>query len=253
MGQSLTAPDRHARFRLAPDEVHCWCVDLDASPETTARLYATLGSGERFRLARLRFQRDRQQFIVSHGVLRQLLGRYLQNSPERISYRYSAFGKPDLHLPVSSRLQFNLSHSNALALIGVAAEASVGVDLERIPSGTDHVDIARSFFSAAESDRLSALPAERQARAFACCWTRREACVKVCGGSLAIPMEGLSVPVTKDPWPDPVEVRVPGHDHSPEMRCSVFTLQPAPGYVGALAVEGTGWRLVLRRWGSGSA
>jgi 4'-phosphopantetheinyl transferase len=243
-----TAPGTTATFQLPPDEVHCWCVSLDVAPETSARLHAILDSGERYRLARLRFRRDREQFIASHGILRHLLGRYLQNSPERISYRFNALGKPELNLPVGSRLKFNLSHSNTLALIAIAAEANVGVDLERIPSGSDHLDIARSFFSAAETDQLSALPARRQAKAFALCWTRREACVKVCGGSLAIAMEGLSAPVADEASPGPVEVRVPAHEHSPEIRCSVFTLQPAAGYVGALAVEGSGWRLVSRRW-----
>src|SRR5262249_37865317 len=70
---SVTAPPQ-----LACDEVHCCCVTLDVPPETSAGPYATLTCDERSRSARLRFERDQQRFIVAHGVLRELLGRYLR-------------------------------------------------------------------------------------------------------------------------------------------------------------------------------
>ncbi len=44
--------------------------------------------------ARFRFERDRQRFIAAHGVLRDLLGRYLETQPGGIRYVYNAFGKP---------------------------------------------------------------------------------------------------------------------------------------------------------------
>src|SRR5258708_23147208 len=99
-------------FRLASDEVHSWCASLDVPPETSARLYATLAFDERNRSARFRFQRDRQRFIVAHGVLRDLLPRYLQTQPRRISYVYNAFAKPALSPEFGRRLKINLSHSS---------------------------------------------------------------------------------------------------------------------------------------------
>src|SRR3989449_2975405 len=73
-------------FKLASDEVHSWCASLDVQPETSARLYATLTPDERTRSARFQFDRDQQRFIVARGVLRDLLGRYLQTQPSRMGF-----------------------------------------------------------------------------------------------------------------------------------------------------------------------
>jgi 4'-phosphopantetheinyl transferase len=206
-------------------EVHSWCVGLDVSPEAYARLHATLADDERRRTARLRFERDRRRFVVAHGVLRELLARYLRTPPGQIRFVYNAFGKPALSPEFGSRLKFNLSHSADLALIAIAADADIGVDVEYIRAQPDYAEIARHFFSAAEVDRLNRLPSHLHARAFLRCWTKKEAYVKACG-------EGLAMP-----------------HGPPARRWSLFTLQPAPGYIGALAVEGRGWRLTQRYLG----
>ncbi len=213
-------------WHLASGEVHSWCVRLDVPSETTADFYATLSSDERNRSARLRFERDRQRFIVAHGVLRAVLGRYLESPADQIRYVYNAFGKPALGLELASRLTFNLSHSADLALIAVAAGADIGVDLEHIRTQPDFAEIARYFFSAAEVDRLNALPSRLQARAFLSCWTKREAYVKACGEGLANTPSAL------------------------DGRWSLYSLEPAPGYIGALVVAGSGRRLTQWQWQS---
>ncbi len=223
------SPSPERPFQLNPDEVHTWCVGLDVSPETCVRLHATLASHERSRCARFRFEHDRRRFVVAHGVLRELLARYLQIPPGRIRYVYNAFGKPDLSPEFGNLLRFNLSHSAGLALIAIAANASVGVDLEYIRAQPDYVEIARRFFSTAEVERLRRLPRHLRAKAFFNCWTRTEACVKAHGEGLAN-FEGAS------------------NGSSPAGRWSLYTLRPAPGYIGALAIEGSGWRLAQRQW-----
>jgi 4'-phosphopantetheinyl transferase len=244
---SLT-PSLAGSFQLASDEVHSWCASLDVPPETSARLYATLTFDERNRSARFRFERDQQRFIVAHGVLRDLLGRYLQSQPGRISYVYNAFGKPDLSPEFGSRLKFNLSHSAGLALIAIAADSNVGVDLEYIRAQSDYAEIARRFFSAAEVDHLNALPRHLYAEAFFSCWTKKEAYLKACGEGLAIPLNSVSVPLISDPAHTPVDLYVASNDIVPAERWSLYTLQPAPGYIGALAIEGSGWRLSQWQW-----
>jgi len=242
---SLT-PSLPSSFQLASDEVHSWCASLDVPPETSARLYATLTPDERTRSARFQFERDRQRFIVARGVLRDLLGRYLQTQPSRIGFVYNAFGKPDLSPEFANRLKFNLSHSAGFALIAVATASNVGVDLEYIRAQSDYADIARRFLSTAEADYLIALPSHLYAEAFFSCWTKKEAYLKACGEGLAIPLNSFSVPLTSDPAHTPVDFYVGSKDIVPAKRWSLYTLRPAPGYAGALAIAGTGWR--LRQW-----
>lgn len=54
-------------------------------------------------------------------------------------------------------------------------------------------------------------------------WTEHEACLKALGTGLAIGLDSVSAANVRN--------------------FSLYSLQPAPGYVGALAIEGSGWRL----------
>ena len=226
-------------MQLPRDEVHCWYVDLDVPPEMEAGLYATLAGAERSRSARFRFDRDRRRFVVAHGVLRGLLARYLGTHPSQVHFVRNALGKPELGPGFGRRLKFNLSHSADLAAIAVA-HADVGVDVESIRSQPELAEIARSHFSAAEVEQLNRLPSHLRAEAFFRCWTRKEAQVKARG-------EGLdALPLTTDPVRAPRDPHGASADIGPERRWSLHALQPAPGYVGALAIEGSGWRLTER-------
>jgi 4'-phosphopantetheinyl transferase len=229
---------------LAADAVHCWCVSLDVAPETAAHLYETLTADERCRSVRFRFERDRQRFVAARGVLRHLLGRYLEIRPGRIRFVHNAFGKPELDPEFGARLTFNLSHSSGIALIAIADGCRVGIDVEIVRRHTDYFDVARCFFSTPELDYLTALPSHLHAEAFFDCWTKKEACVKACGGGLAIPLNSFSVPLTNAPAE--VSLRVGSNDTAG--RWSLYTLRPVPGYAGALAIEGTGRRLSQWQW-----
>lgn len=192
--------------------MYTWCVRLDVPPETIAGFYATLSPDERDRSARFRFARDRERFIVARGTLRTLLGRYLGTPPGEVRFGYNAFGKPALGPECGGRLRFNLSHSHDLALIAITTDAEVGVDLEHIRPQPDGPEIARSVFSAADVAQLHRVPSHLYSLAFLTCWTRKEACVKARG-------EGLAV----------------GLDTRPT---DAVTVHPAPGYIGAVAVQG---------------
>lgn len=222
--------------QLASNEVHCWSANLDDSPETSTRFYTTLTCDERNRSARFRFERDRQRFIAARGVVRDILGHYLRTDPGDITFAHNAFGKPDLSPVLGSRLKFNLSHSAGLALVAIAADSNVGVDLEYIQTQSETAEIARHFFASTEVEQLNALPSHLYAEAFFSCWTKKEAYLKARGEGLATPLHSFAVPLTTDPARTPVNLH----------GWSLYTLRPAPGYAGALAIEGTGWR--LRQW-----
>jgi 4'-phosphopantetheinyl transferase len=244
---SLT-PSPAGSFQLVPREVHSWCASLDVSPETCARLYATLTADERARSARFRSERDRRRFIVARGVLRDLLGHYLQTQPGQIRFVYNAFGKPDLSPEFGNRLKFNLSHSAGVTLIAIAADSNVGVDVEYIQGQCDYAAVAGGFFSAVEVDQLVTLPSHLCSRAFFSCWTKKEAYVKACGEGLGIPMDSFSLPLAIYPSDSPIDLDVASNDIASETRWSLYTLHPAPGYIGALAIAGSGWRLSQWHW-----
>ena len=81
---------------LASNEVHVWRAYLDEFPSQIDIFWHTLAADEQKRADRFYFQRDRQRFITAHGVLRAILGLYLNMAPKYLSFRYSSHGKPAL-------------------------------------------------------------------------------------------------------------------------------------------------------------
>jgi len=233
-----------AKLELAQDEVHVWRLALQQPPAEIERLRRLLAAEERARAARFRFEHDRRRFTVSHGVLRLILGRYLQQSPEALRYELNAYGKPALAGP-ARWLSFNLSHSGEMALVTVAADRAVGVDVERMRTDVAGEEIASKYFSEREMQELSSLPPAQRTEAFFLCWTRKEAFIKAVGEGVSYPLAQFDVSLT--PGARPCLHRV-GEDPTEVGRWTLVGLEPGPGYAGALVAAGRPQRIRLWQW-----
>ena len=170
-----------------------WIVDLALSDARLARCAAVLSPGERARAGRFLRPADRARFTASHAALRLILARALGVGAESIAFSAGPAGKPELAGPTQGRLAFNLSHSGACALVGLAQDAGIGVDVEAIRPLPDALRIARAQFAPDEAAALAALPPEAMEAAFFGLWTRKEAVVKALGAGLSLPLAGFSV------------------------------------------------------------
>lgn len=127
--------------------VHLWRSNLDVPIERVRELATILSDDERARAERFYFELHRNRFIVSRGGLRTILGRYLNLKPDRVQFEYSSRGKPKLaESGGAEKLQFNVSHSQDLALYGFSCDRAIGVDLEYLRRFDDAQNIARRFF-----------------------------------------------------------------------------------------------------------
>src|SRR5256886_8017163 len=88
------SPLSPARPELARDEIHAWRAVLDELASDLSASAETLSAGERQRAERFQFERDRKRFIVRHGLLRMILGRYLHIEPARRSFTCESRGQP---------------------------------------------------------------------------------------------------------------------------------------------------------------
>ena len=81
------------------------------------------------------FHRDRSRFIATRGILRELLGGYVNLAPGHLEFDYGPQGKPTLRtaLPQQS-VQFNVSHSHGVALLAFSVGRRLGVDVELVRS-----------------------------------------------------------------------------------------------------------------------
>jgi len=155
---------------------------------------AILSADERLRLKRFRFAEQRQSFLSSHTLLRRLIGQYLNLHPAKIEFSYTAFNKPFLSPSQNDKqLEFNLSHSGEMILIGVTVGTAVGVDVEHTKPLPDLEQIAALNFSSGEQQDLLSLPEPQRVEAFYKCWTRKEALIKACGDGLTMSLDSFRV------------------------------------------------------------
>jgi len=231
---------------LGHDEVHVWRTSLDRPPPQIQSFFHDLAADEQAKAARFYFARDREHFIVARGVLRAILGFYLNRTPESLSFCYGSHGKPALvGESDGDAIRFNVSHSHGVALYAITRDREVGIDLERIRFDLPVAEIAERFFSKRDVAMLRSLPTEAQHQAFFRCWTHKEAYIKARGEGLSLPLDQFDL----SPAPGEPDTALGTQQYPSETsRWSVQDLSPAAGYVAALAVEAHGWRLTCWQW-----
>ena len=118
---------------LGGADVHLWRAFLEPSERTMDKLVPMLSEDELARAASFHFVKDREHFILSRGILRNILGRYSGINPVHLKFQNALYGKPHLtHEFARVRIQFNLSHTHQLALYAVTSNSMVGVDVEYV-------------------------------------------------------------------------------------------------------------------------
>lgn len=167
---------------------------LDVSTAEQAQLGALLSSAELARAERFHAQQHCDRFIVAHGRLRQLLAAQLDVPAAGIELAVGEHGKPRLDgAQAHLGLQFNLSHSGFLGLVGWSWRRAIGVDIEQWRAMHDEAALVRRYFSPYEITAYEALPAAERRQAFFEIWTRKEAFVKAVGRGLALPLDSFDV------------------------------------------------------------
>jgi len=213
--------------------VHVWAWDYACAVSDLNRYIALLSPDECFRMQRFRFEKDRARYGVSHAILRILLGRYLGVQPSSVSFDQNEFGKPSLaQALVASELTFNLSYTDRVGLLAIAAGLAIGVDIEevrRVECGA-----VERFFSTREQSSLATLTGADWLEGFYNCWTRKEAILKAEGLGLYGRLDAFDVSLGPNVKPAVVGVRSNAGFTS---NWHLVDLRPALGYVGALATN----------------
>ena len=189
-----------------PSTVSVIAIDLEADFESEL-----LNETERQRAARYRFERGRRRWAAGRCGLRRVLGKAVGRDPRELEFRTSAHGKPLLDF--AGAPYFNLSHSEAVAVVAVSPDRDVGADVEVHNDRTEVERLAARFFSSDESANLARLePSERRVRFFDL-WSAKEAVLKCDGRGLGGVLlssfsvaPGVAGPVNGRWWVSPVEV-----------------------------------------------
>lgn len=225
---------------LAPQDIHVWQAELDCHRDQVASFLSILSADEQQRAARFRFEVDRQRFVVARALLRKVLAHYLRVAPEQIQFIYGPYGKPALAEPFArSGLQFNLSHSQGLALYGVTIGCRIGIDVEQIRPLERLEALADRCFAAQECRQLQQQTPDQQQLTFFSYWSCKEAVVKATGEGLTQPTREIEIGLEAEK----TTLLSFAGDTQAANQWSLWRWFPAAGYVAALAIEGRGKQL----------
>lgn len=203
---------------LHAGDVHLWRARLTPTEATRA----ALSSEDWHRAGRFHFERDRERFIASRGIQRQVLAQYLGIDAGEMQFATGTYGKP--RLP-DTTLRFNLSHSDDLMLLAVTHGRELGVDVEFMKPNVPFETLADHYFDPEDAWDLRLLPAAQRPWKFYDIWTSTEAQLKASGLGLS---HGAKV--------------------SDADRWSMMKFTPAVGYAAAVAVEGGDFQLKCWSW-----
>jgi 4'-phosphopantetheinyl transferase len=231
---------------LKPDDVHIWLASQNQEPTEVDSFWNSLSSEEKERAERFHFIKDRHRYIVSHGILRFILGMYLGVDPAYVGYQIGAYGKPSLTDEFCScRIRFNLSHSGDAVLLGFTRGRELGVDIEKIRTDFATIEIARAYFSPQEILTFQSLPKRLQTEAFYNCWTRKEAFIKAIGEGVSCPLNMFDVTLAPGEPAKLLATRLKGN---PVSKWSLVGLNSGHAYKAAMVTESGNWNLKCWKW-----
>lgn len=229
---------------LSSRDVHVWRLTTALPVVFVSHLKKILSQAEIERAERFYFQKDRDRYLITHGALRAILGQYLNENPQDLTFTYDHHGKPYLE-NYSPGLFFNLSHSRDLALICVTMKRAVGIDIEYEREEIEIEQIAAQFYSPYENKLLLSLPLPERRAAFFTGWTRKEAFLKALGNGITLPLDQFDVSLIPGEPPRLLKVAWAPEETN---NWSLQDILPGAGYSAALAVQGKDYEVSCWEW-----
>jgi 4'-phosphopantetheinyl transferase len=182
------------RIEIPGETANLWLIDIADEASLPSAAANPLSADEVARANRFVRAQDRTSFILTRAALRHLLGQAVGVPPGELAFSSGAYGKP--FLTGSRNIQFNVSHSGSLALVGISAERPIGVDIELMREKVDELALARDFFCEREHRYLATLAGDAQLEAFYKIWTCKEAVLKAFGVGISTYLKDFSVHLT---------------------------------------------------------
>ena len=169
-------------LKLKNDEIHVWRIPLGQA-DTVFPNFTLLSQPEQIKADKFQRRSDRLAYCQAHLAKRNILSRYIGQTPQSIEFQSNLFGKPSISKPCNTDLHFNLTHTTGLALLA-ASRSSTGIDVERHRVIEDWQLMASEFFHRDDVERFVKLPNITALKEFFRLWTRTEAVVKAEGTGL---------------------------------------------------------------------
>ncbi|MEO7996646.1 MAG: 4'-phosphopantetheinyl transferase superfamily protein [Gemmatimonadaceae bacterium] len=222
---------------VSEGEAHVWTVSLSHRGPTESE-WAILSSAESERARRFHYERHRDNFVLAHAALRQILAEYTLISPGQLEFVVGDAGKPAIAPSTNTHaVEFNLSHSGDLALVAVTRGRAIGVDIEQWDDRVEFLELADHYFSPHERSALWALENVSMGvmQGFFQAWSRKEAYLKATGVGITKGLHHFDVALTPG---EPAALIADRNDATAIERWRMNDLIVADRYSAAVVVAG---------------
>ncbi|MEZ4805622.1 MAG: 4'-phosphopantetheinyl transferase superfamily protein [Bacteroidia bacterium] len=159
------------------EELAVFCLQVSDFEQNLTHLKKLLNESEVLKSDNFVMEKDRKRFIVTRGVLKIILGKFLNKNPEDIEFYFEQHLKPRVKTQ-HSNLHFNVTHSADRIIIAISSKP-IGVDIEHVDEEFGFDQILDVTFSDNELDYIQ--NSNNKSEAFYLLWTRKEAFLKATG------------------------------------------------------------------------
>ncbi len=161
-----------------------------------------------------------------------VLAAYLCVDASTLMLEENAHGKP--RLGGTHALHFNWSHSGEFALVALARDLELGVDIEHPRTDVRALELAQRFFTTSEAAALSQCETSSRETAFLQLWCAKEAVLKAIGRGIAFGLERVEFARVRGRWEPRHFDAEAGH----VAEWQVLPVTISANYIGALAWRG---------------
>jgi 4'-phosphopantetheinyl transferase len=235
-----------SRWPLNGNEIHVWAATSEVSSREISAFEKTLSLDEVERAGQFKLERDRNRFVACRGCLRAILAAYLETGPQEVNFEYGPRGKPWLaNKPETSRLHFNVAHSENLFLTAISRICPLGVDVERIRFIENTDDLVKLLLCTTEELEWNTVAETQKLSTFFRIWTCKEACLKATGDGIAESLREIAVSFLPG---EPARLIKPPAMPIPNEDWTLSELNPAGEFAAAIAAPTRGFDLSCWRW-----
>ena len=222
-------------FQNLENGIHIWWSILDQPPDLVNKYKHMLSPEEQKRVNNLKFRLLRDRQIISRGILRQVLSKYLNIDIKRIEFTYNKFGKPSLSPKLDDfNLHFNMSHSEQLGIFAFAIGSAIGVDVEEIKGSLNFEDVIELCFSDFEKSWFYDIAPGMRKEVFYKIWTAKEAFIKALGTGFSFPVKNIEFKLNRD---NNLSFHSISGDYNFVRKWENFSFNPLPGFISSLVME----------------
>jgi 4'-phosphopantetheinyl transferase len=159
------------------EEMAVFCLKVSDFEQNLTQIKELLTANEILKSDNFVMEKDRNRFIVTRGVLKILLGKFLDKHPTDVEFYYEQTLKPRVKTK-NADLHFNVTHSADRIIIAISSKP-IGVDIEHVDEDFGFDQILDVTFSNQELDYIQ--NSNNKSEAFYLLWTRKEAFLKATG------------------------------------------------------------------------